>query len=175
MPFSLIVNKKMELSLVYEGKVVHAGIFGFKEVYRFLYEWFTGYEYVVIEQKYSEKIKAEGKEIEIIWLCLRKLSDYFRFRVKVRIFITRMTTVEVMQGNVKTTREKGEIEVKFTSYLERDYEHRWEANPVTKFLRGLYDKYIIKSRIELYEDSLASEVDESIAQAKAFLALEGRR
>ncbi len=165
----------VELTPVYDGKVVHAGIFNFKEVYSLLYDWFTSYEYTVIEKKYSEKIKPEGKEIEIIWACLRKISDYFRFRIKVRIFIIKMNTVEVMQNGAKVKRNQGEIEVKFSSYLEHDYENRWESNPVTKFFRGIYNKYIVKSRIEAYEDRITEEVDEVIAQTKSYLALEGKR
>lgn len=164
-----------ELSPVYAGKIVHAGIFDFKDVYRFLYEWLTSYEYTVIEKKYSEKVKAEGKDIGIEWLCLRKISDYFRFRIKVSIKVIGMVSVEVMRASVKTTRDKGEIEIKIGSYLERDYEHKWEVNPFFKFLRGLYDRYIIVSRIEHYEDTLAAEIDEIIAQSKAYLALEGKR
>ena len=164
-----------ELSPVYEGKVVHAGIFDFKEIYGFLYEWFTSYEYVVLEKKYSEKIKAQGKDVEIEWLCLRAISDYFRFRIKIKIRVLGMTTVELVKGGTKIKKNKGEIEIKFGSYLERDYENKWESNPISKFLRGIYDKYIIKSRIEAYEDRLGTEVDEVIAQTKSFLALEGRR
>ncbi len=164
-----------ELSPVYEGKVVHAGVFDFKELYRFLYEWFTSYEYVVMEKKYSEKVKVQGKDIEIEWLCLRKISDYFRFRIKVTIRILGMIAVELARGGVKIRKDKGEIEIKFGSFLERDYENKWETNPVAKFLRGIYDKYIIKSRIDAYEDRLGTEVDEVIAQIKAFLALEARR
>lgn len=164
-----------ELSPVYEGKVVHSGIFSFKDIYNFLYDWFTSYQYAVIEKKYSEKIKAEGKDIEIEWLCLRKISDYFRFRIKVGIRIIGLVAVEATREGIKVKRDKGEIEVKISSYLERDYEHRWESNPITKFMRGLYDKYIIKTRIESYEDALGSEVDEAIAQVKSFLALEGKR
>lgn len=164
-----------EISPVYEGKVVHAGIFDFKTFYGYLYDFFTYYQYTVIEKKYSEKIKPEGKDVEIEWLCLRTISDYFRFRVKVVIRILGMVTVEVQREAIKTKRDKGEIEIKFSSALERDYEHKWETNPVSKFLRGVYDKYIIKTRIEAYEDALAAEVDEAIAQVKSFLALEGRR
>lgn len=164
-----------ELSPVYAGKVVHAGIFDFKDVYRFLYEWLASYEYTVIEKKYSEKVKAEGKELGIEWLCLRKISDYFRFRIKVSLRVIGMVSVEVMRAGVKTTRDKGEIEIKIGSYLERDYEHKWEVNPFLKFLRGLYDKYVIVNRIEHYEDTLAAEIDEIIAQTKAYLALEGKR
>ncbi|UZE94104.1 MAG: hypothetical protein IB618_00815 [Candidatus Pacearchaeota archaeon] len=164
-----------ELSPVYEGKVAYEGLFDFKDVYRFLYEWFKSYDYLVLEKKYSEKIKAEGKDVGIEWLCLRKISDYFRFRVKITIRILHMATVELARGGTKIKKDKGEMEIKFNSFLERDWENRWEVNPVTKFFRGIYDKYIITSRIEAYEDRLVTEVDEVIAQAKSFLALEGRR
>ena len=164
-----------ELSLVYDGKVAHTGIFDFKDVYKFLYEWLTSYEYAVIEKKYSEKIKPEGKEIEAEWECFRKISDYFRYKIKVKIRVMKMTSVEAMRGGVKINRNKGELEIIFSAYLERDYEHRWESNPITKFFRGIYDKYIIKNTIVMYENRLASEIDEMIAQSKAFLALEGKR
>ena len=170
------IRKKMsEISLVYGGKVVHSGIFDFKDVYRFLYEWFMYYSYVVMEKKYSEKIKAEGKDIEIEWTCLRNISDYFRFRVKVTVRVMGMITVDVMRNGIKTKRDKGEIEINFSSGLERDYENKWETSPIIKFLRGLYDKYIIKTRIEAYEDRLGVEKDEIIAQIKSYLALEGKR
>ncbi len=164
-----------EISLVYEGKVVHEGIFDFKAIYQFLYDWFTQYQYVVIEQKYSEKIKVQGKDLEVIWLCLRKISDYFRFQVKILVHVFRMKEVEVVENGIKVKKNHGEMEIIFKSFLERDYEHKWESNPITKFFRGLYDKYIIKTRIEAYEDQLATEVDEMIAQTKAYLALEGKR
>ena len=70
---------------------------------------------------------------------------------------------------------KALAEIKAAGYLEKDYENRWERNPLAKFLRGAYDKYIIRSRIEQYEDKVAAEVDEAMAQIKAFLALEARR
>lgn len=164
-----------ELDPVYEGKLVHSGIFSFKDLYQFIYEFFSSYQYAVVEKKYSEKIKAEGKDIEVEWLCLRKISDYFRFRIKVSMRVVGLVQVEAMKEGVKVKRDKAEIEIKFASHLEKDYESKWEQNPVTKFFRGIYDKFIIKTTIEGYEDTLAAEVEEAIAQLKAFLALEGKR
>jgi hypothetical protein len=160
-----------ELSPVYDGKIAHLGIFDFKELYRFMFEWFKEYQYILNEKKYSEKIKADGKEIEIEWLCLRKISDYFRFRIKIVTRVVRMVTVEVQQDGVKVNRDKGDMEIKFWSWIERDYENKWEQNSVTKFLRGVYDKYIIRSRIEFYEEKLKEEVDEVMSQTKSFLVL----
>jgi hypothetical protein len=105
---------------------------------------------------------------------LRKISDYFRFRIRMITRVIRMVSVEVQEEGVKTTKDKGEIEIKFEAYLEKDYENRWEENAIFKFLRGMYDKYIIKSRIEFYEDKLKDETDEYINQIKAFLVLAGK-
>jgi hypothetical protein len=41
-------------------------------------------------------------------------------------------------------------------------------------LRGVYDKYIVRARVEDYERKLFGEADEFLAQMKAFLALEGK-
>jgi hypothetical protein len=46
--------------------------------------------------------------------------------------------------------------------------------PLFKFLRGIYDRYIIKSRTEKYEDKILDETEEYIAQCKSYLTIEGR-
>jgi hypothetical protein len=162
-----------ELSPVYSGKVVHGGIFDFKEFYKYIYEFWRDYQYFIIEKKYSEKIKADGKEVEIEWTLFRRISDYFRFKISITTKVTKLVSVEVQEGGVKMSRDKGEIEVKFSSWLEKDYDNKWETNPVGKFLRGVYDRYIIRSRAEFYEDKLKSELDEAMAQMKSFLSLTG--
>lgn len=162
-----------ELSPVYDGKLVHSGIFDFREMYRFMYEWFRDFSYLVLEKKYSEKIKAEGKEVEFEWLCVRKISEDYRFRIKIVTKIIKMVTVEVQEGGMKFNRDKGEIEVKFNSYVERDWQNRWDQHPITKFLRGFYERYMLRGRMEFFEDKLTSEVDETISQIKSFLSLMG--
>jgi len=165
----------VEKDKVTEEKIKHVGIFDFKEAYNFVYNWLIANEYFVEERIYTEKIKPEGKEIEIEWLAYRKISDYFRFVLKFRWFIIGLTDVETVREGIKIKSNKGAFELKVDAILEKDYESRWEATAFSKFLRGLYDKYIIKSRIQLYEDKIADEMSELVAQVKAFLALESRK
>jgi len=163
-----------ELDKICEGKVKFDGIFNFSEIYKFVYTLLGDYEYKIEERVYTEKSKPNGKEIEIFWIAKRKISDYFRFRINVNWLILGMSDIEVQKDGVKVKVNKGSLEIKFTAYLEKDYEQRWENNAAVKFLRGLYDRYIIKSRIETYEDKIKEETDEFIAQAKAFLAIEAK-
>ena len=162
-----------EKDKICEGKINHEGIFDYKDLYRFMYTWLTDYEYFIEEKVYTEKAKPEGKEVEIHWIARRKISDYFRFILKIDWNIFGMTSVEIVKDNIKVKANKGRIEIKITAFLEKDYENKWETSSFLKFLRGVYDRFIIKGRIENYEDKVAEELDELVAQTKAFLALEG--
>ena len=156
-------------------KVKHDGVFDFKEVYRFLYTLATDLEYDVEERLYSEKNTARGKEIEIVWVAKRKISDYFRFHIKMKWLILGMSDIEVMQDGAKVKTNKGLFEITFDSFLEKDYENKWSSTAFLKFLRGLYDNYIIRGRISDYEDRIVEEMSELIEQLKAFLILEARK
>ncbi len=164
-----------EKDKIFSGKTKYTGIWDFKQTYNFLYEWFTDKGYKIKEKGYSEKIKADGKEIEIHWEAKRKISDYFRFVIKADWLILGMTETEVQKEGVKMKMNKGYLEIKFSAILEKDYEHRWENTAFIKFLRGLYDRYIIKGRITDYEDKILEEVDEVIAQMKSFVTIEGKQ
>lgn len=163
-----------EKDTIYKGKVKHSGIFDFSELYRFCYVWLDDEGYDITEKTYSEKVKPNGKEVEVKWYAKRKISDYFRFVIKADWRILRMNDAEVQKDGVKLKMNKGDLEIKFSAVLEKDYEHRWENTAFLKFLRGVYNRYIIKGRIDAYEDKIFKEVDEYIAEVKSFLALLGK-
>ncbi|MEM2956432.1 MAG: hypothetical protein QW041_02585 [Candidatus Pacearchaeota archaeon] len=164
-----------EKDKIAESKIKHDGIFDFKDTYRFLFTLATDLEYEVEERVYSEKNSTKGKEIEIEWVAKRKISDYFRFIIKMHWLILGMNDVEVIKEGIKVKTNKGSLEIKFSAYLEKDYENRWEATAFLKFLRGLYDNYIIRGRISDYEDKLVEEMNEMTEQLKAFLVLEAKK
>ena len=157
-------------------KVKHKGIFDFKEVYTFLHDWFTDESYILVEKNYKETVAANGeKELEIEWESWKKVSDYFKHTIKLQMRVLKMKDVEVEVDGEKKGMNSGQFEGKFTAILEKDYENRWENNAFLKFMRGLYDRYIIRSRIDIYAVKVWEEVHEIIAQAKSFLAIEGQR
>ncbi len=164
----------VEKDLIYKGKIKQGGIFHFKDFYAFAYDWIISEDYDLTEKKYSEKVTGDAKQIEIIWEAYKKVSDYFRFVLKMRWLILGMKDVEVQREGKKVKMNSGSIEITFQAILEKDYESRWEDKPVWKFLRGVYDRYIIRSRIDKYEDKVVGELLNLIDQTKAFLALEAK-
>jgi hypothetical protein len=161
---------------VFKGKLKHSGMFDFKELYKFCYSfWKENKEYFITEKAYSEKVGAEGKEIEIEWEAMKKVSDYFILAAKIKWRIQGFKVEEAEREGKKIKINKGDLEISVESKLVRDYEGKWEASPTSKFFRGIYDKYIIKNKIDEMEDKLFGDCDEFLAQVKAFLSLEAKR
>ncbi|MAH07159.1 hypothetical protein CMI38_02830 [Candidatus Pacearchaeota archaeon] len=163
-----------EKDKVYKGKVKQSGIFNFKDFYEFLYDYLVDENYDIIETKYVEKMKGESKDLEIIWSATKEVSDYFKFEIKVHWFIYGMKKMKVKKEGEELTMDNGTMELRFDAFIIKDWENRWENNPFWKFLRGVYDRYIIKSRVDDYGIKVWEETIEVANQAKSFLAVEGQ-
>ncbi|MEM2768409.1 MAG: hypothetical protein QXL50_00590 [Candidatus Pacearchaeota archaeon] len=163
-----------EIDKIYETKVKYSGIFDFKNIYTLIFEWLSDMGYFVVEKEYSEKIKAEGKEIEIKWICTKKVTDYFRFIINVNWRIDNLQEIEITKEK-KIRTNKGNIEIKFSAILERDWQNKYEVSPFHKFLRAVYEKYIIPNRIGQMEEKVTEEVLDIVNNIKAYLILEGKK
>jgi hypothetical protein len=165
-----------EKETIYSSKIKSSGLFPYSDFYRFCYEYLSDeLGFSITEDTYSEKIKGESKDIDIIWSGSRKVTDYFKFSIKVKFRIIGMTNVEVTQDGVKKKMNKGNVEIKMSSTLVRDYQGKFEQNAFQKFLRAIYEKWVIPSRVSQYEDKLAGDSDDFLGQIKAYLDLEGKR
>ena len=167
----------MEEETIFSSKTKYAGIFSFKDFYKFCYEWIT--EEIgtdpLNETKYEEKLKGDEKEITIEWEGEKELTDYFRFDMKVKFEIKALKTVEVMQNGKKVKTNEGSVKLTTKGILVRDYKGKFEMSAFNKFLRSTYEKWIITARIEEYKGKIAGYCDEFLSQAKSYLDLEGKK
>ena len=161
----------------FSSKIKSTGIFNLSSFYKFCYEWLTEEaNLTIVEDKYKEKLDGEVKAIEIEWTGKRKVTDYFQFEVKVSFKITNMSQIEIDRGNgVKEKSNKGAVETKVKGNLVRDYEGKFDPSAFKKFLRAIYEKWVIPSRIRQYEDKLVEDCGNFLNQAKAYLDLEGKK
>jgi len=166
----------VEKETIFSSSVKFTGIFLFKDFYKFCYDWLhedVGLD--ISEDKYKEKLKGDSKELEIKWTGTKKVTDYFKFEIKADFEIKDLVNVEIKQGDAKIQTNKGSIQVKVKGNLLRDYEGKFERTAFQKFMRSIYEKWVISSRIEQFKDKLAEECDEFLSQAKAYLDLEGKK
>lgn len=164
-----------EKESLFSSQLKYVGIFSFKDFYQFCYDWLTdelGME--VMEEKYTEKIK-EGKDLEIKWVAEKDLTDYFRIQMKVGFKVFNLQKVEIVEDGAKIETNKGDIRLKVEGIIIRDYKGKFETTAFNKFLRGIYEKWVIPSRIEEFQAKIVGDSDEFLSQAKSYLDLEGTR
>ncbi len=164
-----------EKDKIFSSKVKYDGLIDFKEFYKFCYQWLTeetGLD--VVETKYAEKISGDSKGIKVEWSGSRKVTDYFKFQVDVKFEVLNLINVEVTHEGKKIKMNKGGVEVSIKGTLVKDYEGKFEKTASQKFMRSIYEKWVIYSRIKEYEDKLMGDCNEFLSQAKAFLDLEGK-
>jgi hypothetical protein len=164
----------MENSDLFKEKVKHKSFFNYTDLYTFCYNWLKGDGWLVSEEEYLEKFSG-AKEIQVKWKAAKKITDYYRFIIKVKFHILGMTDVEVEENGKKIKTNKGDLTLEFDVSLERDYENNWDKTPFWKFMRGIYDKYIIRATMDEYETRLTEKAESFIEDVKAFLNQEGKR
>lgn len=164
-----------EKDTIFSSKIKYNGVFSFQNFYKFCYDWLSEETNLNLsENKYTEKISGDSKNIDVEWEGTRKVTDYFKFEVKVMMKIIGLTNVEINQGGAKIKTNKGSIEVSVKGTLIRDYQGKFEKTAAQKFMRSVYERWVITARIEQFEDKLIGNCDEFLAQAKAYLDLEGK-
>ena len=66
-------------------------------------------------------------------------------------------------------------EVNIKGILLRDYESKFETTATKKFLRGIYEKWVIAARVDQFQTDLIKLCEDFLEQTKGFLALEGKK
>jgi len=158
----IVVDK---LRLAYEG------LFSAKELYNLIDGWFFEKGYDKRENRNTEIVRPEGKYIEIELEPWKKVTDYARNVIKVRIIIEDLKEVVVEKDHHKVKLNHGKLKFVFDAYLDTDYENKWEGKPVFYFLRTIFDKYIYKPFTIGFETGVKDDLNQLHTQIKAFLNL----
>ncbi|MEX0920132.1 MAG: hypothetical protein WDZ69_00945 [Candidatus Pacearchaeota archaeon] len=166
-----------EKETIFSSTMKYEGVFSFRDFYKFCYEWVIEETRLdpFSEEKYEEKIKGNEKDVVIEWVGKKKFTDYFMMDMKIKFEIKPLKEVEIVQGGAKIKTNQGNTKITVKGDLVRDYEGKFEMSAFNKFLRSIYEKWVIKSRIEEYEGKVAKHCDDFLGQAKAYLDLEGKR
>jgi len=156
---------------VYKEKLKQTGHWKYTDVYNLAFSDLKDAGYKIKEDLYNEKLSSNGKEIIIKWEANKKVTDYFKFQIEMNWHILGMKDAEVEIDGKKVNTNKGEVEIKFKANIIKDYEKRWEDKPFWKFLRGVYERYIIRETVDEYEGDLEDDLKDIIKDIKAFLRI----
>ena len=165
-----------EVEEIYSSKIKYDGLFPFKDFYKFCHEYITEEVGIdLIEKEYSEKINGNEKEVKIKWEGTKDLTDYFQFQIKVEFHILKLSNVEVNKEGVKIKTNSGSVKIDVKGMLIRDYKGKFETSSSMKFMRGIYEKWVITQRVAQFEDYVNGKCEGFLEQAKAYLDIEGKK
>jgi len=154
-----------EIDIVIPGlKIIKEGVFNLKEVYNLINEFLCqrGYDLTEKEQMYNE----EGK-LKIKYEADKKADDYTKFIIE--ITITGAGTKEVELKNKKAS--SGKFSIKIEAKLKKDYEDTWDKRPFQKFMREIFDKFVLGSKFDRYSKELTDEAYALYNELKSYIGL----
>jgi len=162
--------------LVLREKLEQTGVFDFKGLYSYAHFWFREERFDgVDEDRYVERVEGNKRNIRFEWTATRRFSDYFKEEIKLEFSISGMTDVEVEIDGVRKKMNKAKVEIVIRAALIKDPESKWETSPTSRFMRDVYNKYVIPSRIDNMRKLVVRDAQKLKDDFKEFMDLSGRR
>ena len=145
----IVDHEKIE----YSGPFDSSGLFSMIE--NFL--WERGFDKRM--EKDFEQNTPTGKYIEWQYAPWKRITDYIRYIVKVRILGYDILKVDVKNGSTKGKIDSGRIVIVIDGFMEYDYDSQWDERPFLLFLRTIYDYFVFKVYTERFEQRLVHDIN----------------
>jgi hypothetical protein len=136
----------------------YSGLFELNNFFKMIDAWLFERLYEKRTNKNFEENTPNGKFIEWEIASWRKMTDYVRNIIKMRVLMYDLKKVEATRDKEKVKLTQGKVIIYFDGYIEFDYLHVWDEHPVLHFLRTLYDKFIFKAYTERFEQRITYDV-----------------
>ena len=156
-------------------KIEYSGLFNFPAFYSFAHSWFKENDHGVNEDKYSEKVSGNKRDITIEWKATRKITDYFKGEYKIKFEIRDLVDVEAEINGSKEKMNQGKVSAEIKGIIISDFQSKWDKSAFSRFMRDFYNKFVIPSRVKQIKDEIIDTVRDFKEQLKAFLELTGRQ
>jgi len=153
-------------------KIMFSGIFSLKDVYKILQSWMLDNGYIPVEKRVHEAVTKTGKSVEVDFEPYKKLTDYAKSVIRVHVSASDMKQVEVERDGKKKTMNQGDLTITIDSWLETDYEGRWETKPVFYVLRTLFEKLVYTPYMSGFIKVVRDDTVQARDQLKSYLNIE---
>ncbi len=148
------------------------GLFDFNEFYRLMDKWFREKIFDKYEKRNEEQVFKDHRQIVFQIEPWKKVNDYCKEVMKITFTFTNLKDVVVVKDKHRVKLQQGKIKVKFMGYLETDWEHKWEGNPVLFFMRAVFDQFIYKVSTDKYQALVAEDTMHLYSILKSYLNLQ---
>lgn len=140
-------------------RITYEGLFLIKDILKTFNEWAGDKGYAPVEVKHTEGNKPDGRYIEADYRPFKKVTDYIKNIIHLRIICSEIKDVIIEQEGTKKKMQQGKVQLIITAWLETDYEHRWETKPIFYVLRTIFEKYIYTPFLTTYTQTLKDDTN----------------
>lgn len=142
--------------------IKHMGFVDINKLIKEMEEWLKARKYEVWVKGITHKVKSEGNEIEYNIEANKKISPYLLFRITCEIWLLRGRAVTMEKESSTKTGRSGKLEIHVTATMVKDYNKYFDKANFTKFLREIYERYIIESYLSANEGRIYVEGEEFV-------------
>ena len=154
--------------------VKYSGTYDLKALTDAIRNYWMSHYYLINDKEHSEKVSSAGKEIKFDMEAFRGISLYLRFFVQVEVVIYRNVDVLVEKEGKKVKMQQGDMEVRFKAHLKKNYKGTFKSGGFQKFLRHIYERFIIPNSLRKYRFKLQKETEALMDEVKNVLAINQR-
>lgn len=123
------------------------------------------------QEKDFEINTHNGKFIEWQYHPWKKITDYIRYMVKVRVLGYDIVKIDTVVDGKKKKVDSGRIIIVIDGFMEYDYDSYWDDKPFLLFLRTIYDYFVFKAYTERFEQRLVHDINSLMDQVEKFFNL----
>lgn len=152
-------------------KMEYEGPFDFNDLVTMIQRWTFERGFDRKLEKNFEQTTQAGKHIEWQFTHWKKITDYMRYHLRVRMLVSNYVKVDAVKENKKVKVGNGKILIYFDGYMELDYFHKWDSRPVFMFFRVLFDKFVYKHYTERFEQRLTYDMTHLYNEVEKFFNL----
>ncbi len=151
--------------VVREFELSYEGVVDFKEFLHVLKEFFKRYDYDITEKVYAGSTKDGLKNTNIKWDCDRKVDDYNQCFIKLKLGLS-----DYKEGYVDSKKViDGKLKIIIEAEIQKDYGANWKKSPLRRFVRAVYDKYVVVVKQDKVSKELSDIVENLKKEIKQYL------
>ncbi|MBR9675686.1 hypothetical protein GOV05_01625 [Candidatus Woesearchaeota archaeon] len=159
-------------TLVEGDKIAYEGLFELKELMSLINSYIkqVGYDKKVV--KNEQQVFDNFKQLSIELKPLKKITDYIKFEMKIKIEGREIEDVELRIDDRLRHMQKGRLSIVFFATMHTDYEGTWEQKPEYFFVRTLFNKFVYRAKMTQWESQLKEQVAHLKAEISSFLNIQ---
>ncbi len=167
-----MLDLKEEVEILKPYKIKASGVFDFEELYQELERWFKHNGYKWKETTYRNVDQPDGgKMVELKWECERPADDYVTYYISMH-WQAFLKDVEVTIENIKRKMNKGSVELRFEVTFKKNT-GIWKDKPLGKLMGNIYEKLIIRDRLDKHEEMIFDDANLLFSEIRAFFQIYG--